>query len=154
MAYEGETAMLQPLGPSELEWIRGRLYEVRQLAPIDGADDDDGLSPEDLDAGFEAWMRDWMMTPQRVRSSASPAVKAFSVAFGQILVDRLSLEWALVTDQNTTDLAVRGQPGDIVLFPARLVAKRFEARATGFFRPLYDSIREQVAQVRSAAPQA
>ena len=137
----------EDLGPSERAWIEGCLRELRVLITRDG--DDDDLTPEDLDAGYEAWLLDWMITPQRSRPDPKPTVKAFGIGFGQMLVDRLSLEWAIVIQEGRAQLAVRGQRGDIVLYPGHLVAKRWAARATGFFRPLYDAVREDMLRRRS-----
>ena len=68
-------------------------------------------------------------------------------------MDRLSLEWSIVIDEGRAQLAVLGQPG-IVLYPGHLVAKRWAARTTGFFRPLYDAVREDVLRRRSVPSQA
>jgi Domain of unknown function (DUF3806) len=137
------------LGPSERDWIEASLRELRQLLARERDDEDDlTITPEILDAGFQTWLLDWMMTPQRGRPDPKPTVKAFGIGFGQLLVDRLSLDWAVVTDHGRRQLAVRGQPGGVVMYPGHLVAKRWAARATGFFRPLYDAVREDVLRGR------
>jgi uncharacterized protein DUF3806 len=141
---------VEALGPSERVWIETSLGDLRRLVARDA--DEDGLTPEDLDGGFQAWFLEWMMTPQRSRPDPKPTVKAFGIGFGQLLVDRLSLEWVVVKDRDRTQLAVRGQ-GDEMLYPGHLVAKRWAARTTGFFRPLYDAVRADVLRRRSVPSQ-
>jgi hypothetical protein len=141
------------LGPSEQAWIDASLRDLRRVLGRDGAGEDERFSPEALDAGFQAWMLDWIMTPQRHRPDPKPTVKAFGIGFGQMLVDRLRLEWAVVTDEERKQLAVHGEP-DILLFPGHLVAKRWAARTTGFFRPLYGAVREDVLRRRSVPSRA
>ena len=141
---------VEGLGLAEQAWIETSLRDLRLLLNGDGDGEDERFSPEMLDAGFEAWLLDWIMTPQRHRSDPKPTVKAFGIGFGQMLVDRLGLEWAMVTEEGRTQLAVRGEPG-ILLYPGHLVAKRWAARTSGFFRPLYDAAREDVLRRRSVS---
>jgi hypothetical protein len=39
-------------------------------------------------------------------------------------------------------MALIGQPGDQIVYPANAVAKRWESRELGFFRPLFDAFAE------------
>jgi|tagenome__1003787_1003787.scaffolds.fasta_scaffold18596224_1 hypothetical protein len=39
-----------------------------------------------------------------------------------------------------TELAVHHPRGDTLLYPANLLAKRWESRDTGFLRPIYDDV--------------
>jgi hypothetical protein len=51
-------------------------------------------------------------------------INLVGLAFGQLLVDRLSLSWATLTDEHGTDIAVRG-PAAFTVFPTNFVAKRY-----------------------------
>ena len=68
----------------------------------------------------------------------------------QVLVDELGLDWAVVTDKHGTEIAVHGQPGDLLVFPPNLVAKRFERGETHFLEPIYQGIAEQAAELRGS----
>jgi Domain of unknown function (DUF3806) len=48
----------------------------------------------------------------------------------------------VVSDEHGTEMAVHREAGDVLVFPANLVAKRWETRHTGFLRPLYDQVAE------------
>jgi hypothetical protein len=55
----------------------------------------------------------------------------------------------VVTDKHGTEIAVHGQPGDLLVFPPNLVAKRFERGETHLLEPIYQGIVQQVAELRS-----
>ena len=61
-------------------------------------------------------------------------INAIGIAFGQVLVDRLGFRWVIATDDYGTDLGVVAAEGtgDVLVYPANFVAKRFEERRTGF----------------------
>jgi len=61
-------------------------------------------------------------------------------SFGQHLVDDFGLPWAVVSDEQGTEMAVHREAGDVTVFPANLAAKRWESRDTGFLRPIYDEV--------------
>jgi hypothetical protein len=46
-------------------------------------------------------------------------------------------------------LALPGR-GDVLLYPANFVAKRWERAETGFMEPLFTEIKRQVAQIAAA----
>jgi hypothetical protein len=102
--------------------------------------------PPELDAAYAAWFTDWRARPAGERDDPNVFDNAFGLAFGQHLVDTLGLEWAIVTDEHGTEIAVHGQPGDVLVFPPNLVAKRLERGEMHFFEPLS---REIGAQVRA-----
>ena len=60
------------------------------------------------------------------RPDANTLVNALGIAFGQHLADGLELRWVIATDEFGTDLAVFGEPGDLMMFPANMLAKRLE----------------------------
>lgn len=79
-------------------------------------------------------------------------INALGMALGQYLVDRLGLDWKLVEDEYGTEVAVHGQPGDVLVFPPNLVAKRLETRTVGFFEPVAGQIERQLGELRAAQP--
>jgi hypothetical protein len=82
----------------------------------------------------------------------NPVINAFGIAFGQYLVDQLQMTWVVASDQHGTEMAVHGQPGDILVYPPNLVAKRYTARETVFFAALFTEFQSQIKIVRSQTP--
>ena len=62
------------------------------------------------------------------------------------LLDALEgFEWVVAEDEGGTDLAVFGLRGaGVLVYPANLVAKRYESREPGFLQSTRDAIVEQV----------
>jgi hypothetical protein len=56
------------------------------------------------------------------------------------------MRWVPATDDHGTEMAVHHTSGDTVMYPANLVAKRWESRQTGFLRPIYDDVTARLAQ--------
>jgi hypothetical protein len=67
-------------------------------------------------------------------------INIIGLTFGQLLSTALQLNWAVVTDEHGTDLALHHAMPEIVLFPTNLVAKRWVSRETGFIAPLYEQL--------------
>ena len=63
---------------------------------------------------------------------------------GQYFVDDIGLEWKVVTDDQGTDIAVHGEPGEALVFPISFVAKRYVSRQTHFFVMLYSEMRKDI----------
>jgi hypothetical protein len=77
-------------------------------------------------------------------------VNAIGVAFGQHLAGRAELEWVIATDDQGSDLALHGQPGDILVYPANAVAKRVVDGEHAFIRPLLEALVDSIEQRRRA----
>jgi hypothetical protein len=115
---------------AERTWIAGNQQVVRSFAIERGVllDKLAPLDPPVLDAAWAAWLE------MHVRGEDDPnsIINAFGMALGQVLIDRLGLEWKIVSDA-VTEIALCGQPGDIVIYPQNLVARRYMSRTTQFF---------------------
>jgi hypothetical protein len=132
---------IEPPNESELEWVRAHVDAVRQAT---GGD----VSPAALDELYAGWYDEWAAQPEESRPDPNDMINAVGLSFGQALVDGVGLDWAIVTDDHGTEIAVHGHPGDILVFPPNLVAKRFERGETGFLQMVYDGIAAQVAELR------
>lgn len=132
------------LNASEREWIAKNLAATREMIVAFG-DESGEPAPAILDAAFA----DWMSRHDFDSEDPNPVINAFGIAFGQYLADQLALEWTVATDEHGTELAVHGQPGDILIYPGNLVAKRYMDRTTGFFVSLYEQFREQIERLRT-----
>ena len=93
---------------------------------------DGNLSPETLDVFWAALLRDEPADP-------NPAINIVGLAFGQLLVDGLGLSWVALTDEQGTEIAVRGR-GNFTVFPTNFIAKRYERRETNFIAPAYQEM--------------
>jgi len=134
----------KPINKAEQVWIENNLTAVRSLiTSLDGSDG--AITPDALDRAYEAWFSGHRSDTE----DPNPMINAFGIAFGRHLVDTLTLQWAIVKEQGRSDLAVVGQPGDIVVVPANLVAKRYTRGETGFFSALYQEMKATIATVRS-----
>jgi hypothetical protein len=58
-----------------------------------------------------------------------------------------------VTDEQGSNLAVRGLPdqGNVLIYPAKIAAKRWEARETPSFEESYYQIGRQVSKIARTA---
>jgi Domain of unknown function (DUF3806) len=133
---------------SELEWIGANVESATLTVRAATGVETRSPSPEQLDLAFEAWLSAWLEQPESEREDPNPYINVFGIAFGQRLVDDLGFEWKVVTDSEGTEMAVVAQPGEVLVFPPNLVAKRFVTRETGFMRPIYDEFATIVGQLR------
>ena len=147
-------ARIDPLSESEQDWIAAQLRQARgfvaQFAGVSGGDELPSL--EALDAAWSGWLNSGETDVQRIND----AINAFGVAFGQWLVDAGTLRWVIATDEHGTDLAVHGLPGagDVLVYPANFVAKRYERREMRFFQRSYDDILAHVQAIHHSVPAA
>lgn len=118
------------------------------MAAYTGSRPEGTPDPAALDDAYAAWFQDWSGQAPGEQEDPNVFVNAFGLAFGQYLVDTLKLGWAVATDEHGTEIAVHGQPGDVLVFPPNLVAKRFERSETQFFQPVYEEMRRQVEALR------
>ena len=132
---------IEPPNESELQWVQAHVDAVK--ASTGGE-----TSPSVLDDVYAGWYEQWAGQPEEAREDPNDMINAVGLAFGQALVDGVGLDWAIVTDEHGTEIAVHGQPGDILVFPPNLVAKRFERGETRFLQMVYDGIAEQVTALR------
>ena len=143
-------ANIQEPNPSELEWINDNLRMAHGLvAHYLRVEVKPPADPESLDLAYGAWFSLW-----REKEDPNPSINAFGAAFGQYLVENLDMKWAVVTDELGTEMAIHGQPGDVLMYPPNLVAKRFEKRETQFFDPIYRDLEKRLARLRGQEKKA
>ena len=138
------TPRIEPLGDGERKWIEGHLRLARSFVAEYAAVASDTLpTPEALDTAWSSWLPHWE------RHDANSIINAVGVVVGEHLVAELGLQWVLATDEYGTELAVHGEPNNVLVFPANLVGKRFERRATGFIASLLTQMCEHVRTLRA-----
>jgi hypothetical protein len=117
---------------AELAWVREHIEATSDFAAQFGLPE--RPSVDELDALWAAWLSGG--APE----DANAGVHMIGLSFGQRLVDDFGLRWVVISDEHGTEIAVYREAGDVTVFPANLVAKRWETRDTGFLRPLYDQV--------------
>lgn len=140
---------LSELTEKEVDWVAAQNEAasafVAEFSPIDA-----GNSPTlvALDRAFAAWLG----KNERDSKKINDAINCVGVAFGQSLVDGLGLAWVIATDQHGADLAVYGLPGkgDVLIYPANFVAKRWERRETNFLEKSYAQIARDLQSINQA----
>ena len=110
----------------------------------------DQLSP--LDAGIlDRTYAAWLATGESEVNHINQVINAIGSAFGQLLVDAVGFRWVVATDQYGCEMAILALPsrGDVLVYPANMVAKRWQTRETGFLVPLFKVITQQVRDVEA-----
>ena len=138
---------ISELTDAERAWVDDNVAAARRYVedaghPAAGA----LLDPAALDAAWAFWLQGWPADQE----DPNLVINALGLAFGQYLVEHLDLAWKVVEDEFGTEIAVHGDPGDILVFPANLVAKRLETRTVGFFVPIAEQLERQANLVRVA----
>ncbi len=138
--------LIQPLNQAELGWIGENLRVAADLAERLCGKREALPSLELLGATLVSWAQQ----PADQRGDPNAVVNALGLAFGQHLVNAADLEWVVVSDAQGTEIAVHGQPADILIFPTNATAKRFESKEFDFFARLFSQMVDDIARLRSA----
>ncbi len=140
------TPRIEPIGDGERKWIEAHLRIARSFvagyAQVQ-IETETLPTPEALDASWSAWLPHWE------RHDPNNIINAVGVAVGEHFIAELGMQWVLATDEYGTELAVHGEPNDVLVFPANLVAKRFESRTTGFIVRLLGQMCEDIRRLRA-----
>ena len=84
------------------------------------------------------------------RVDINTLVNAVGIAMGQFVADATGLAWVIATDEHGSDLALYGQPGDILVYPANAAAKRITRGERSFVAALVSELVIAVRDRRSA----
>lgn len=130
-----------------------RTFVAEQLraVPVFLADYGSARALTGLAALDHAWAS-WLDRQQVDPGDPNPVINVVGVAFGQALIDALpGFDWVIAEDDGSTDLAVFGRPGagDVLFYPANLVAKRYHARTAWF---LQDTFAQMIDEINGLRP--
>jgi len=128
---------------AEVHWLEDSQERLREFAKKSAGH---RFTPEELDAVY----RDWMSV-KKEGEDPNAMINAFGFAFGQLFVDRLKMAWSVVSDEHGTEMAVCGQPGNVLIFPPNFVAKRFVAKEVGFFASAFIAMSRDIERLRTEA---
>lgn len=136
------------LSVAERDWIQLQLNAACLL--IDAFSPDDAGQPITLPALDRAFAA-WLALGSQDSNEINGAINAVGIRFGQFLVDEAGFQWVIATDQHGTDLAVLALPGrgDVLVYPANFVAKRWERKETNFLAASLNAIKQDVAGIEA-----
>jgi hypothetical protein len=137
---------IESLNESELAWVQAQLKSASKFVEaFSPADSEQPLTLAALDRAFAAWLASEPTETDLVNA----IINYVGIAFGQTLVDGLGLKWVIATDEHGSDLAVHGLPehGDVLVYPANFVAKRWERHEPNFLEEAYQRIAQDVRTV-------
>ena len=140
---------IDPINDSEAAWIRQQLEAAANfVATHSPADAKDPLSLAALDRAFAAWMASAASQPGDA-DALNPVINCVGIAFGRALVEGAGFRWVIATDKHGTELAVHALPGrgDVLVYPANFVAKRWERRETNFLEDSFRRIEADLAAI-------
>ena len=132
------------LTDDERAWIMEQHARASDLATEYTGRRESLPSLETLAATFAAWGQ----SDKVQRPEANGVGLALGTAFGQHLANGLNLRWVVVSDEQGTDFALHGQPGDILAYPISSIAKRCERQEFHCFPLLYDLLRRDIEKRR------
>jgi hypothetical protein len=139
---------IQPLNPSEQQWVAAELANARKLVELlNGADAQAELTPAVLDRTYKAARE----AAGDDASSANQIINAIGMSFGQYLVDQLGFRWVVVSDKQGTELGVVALPGeaDMIVLPPNLVGKRWAAGTVDFLEEVYRGVVENLERIKA-----
>jgi len=117
---------LRDVDERELEWIAAHV----ELLTDAGTDVDDLAQ---VRAAYERSATAWRRINPPERDDPTVTTNAIGLAFGEHLVRRTPLRWAIAEDESGMELALHDARSGTILYPAKLVAERWLAEAPGDF---------------------
>jgi hypothetical protein len=144
----GMSQTISELTEKENTWVAEQVEAANKFVDsFSPTDSEKPLNLASLDRAFKAWIATEPSDVDRIND----VINAVGIAFGRFLVEGAGLRWVIATDEGGSDLAVFGLPGtaDVLVYPANLVAKRWERRETDFLVKLYGEISGEVRSLRA-----
>ena len=138
---------VKPLTRKEKDWLAAQLDNASSFVEtFSGRDAGQPLTLAGLDRAFAAWIASKPSDAKAINA----IINCVGVAFGRFLVHGVGFEWVIATDRYGSDLAVYALPGkgDVLIYPANFVAKRWERRETNFIEESYERITSQVEAIK------
>jgi hypothetical protein len=143
-----ETPTFSELRDAERDWIELQIKAARAfVSAFSPGDAREPIRLEALDRAFGSWLS----TEPKDMQDINDAINAVGIAFGSILVGKRGFAWTIATDEHGTDLAVRALPneGDVLVFPANFVAKRWDRKERDFLVDGFEKISQHVEKLRT-----
>jgi hypothetical protein len=142
-------AKFSPLSDEDWAWLQNQL-EAAPLFVEAFAPDEAGrpVTLRSLDRAFAAWLGRGTRDGDEINGT----INVVGLRFGQFLVDEAGFEWVVAEDERGAELAIRALPGrgDVLVYPANFVAKRWKRRESNFLVAAFGAIREQTGWIDAA----
>jgi len=108
---------IEEVNESELAWLASLLAHLRE----------DGIAVDAIaiSFAFERSRRSWFGLPEHDRPDPNAFINSIGAGLGDVLVKSLDLRWVVATAEHGTELALHGEPGNILLYPMNAVGKRW-----------------------------
>jgi hypothetical protein len=139
----------ESLNEGERAWVANNIAQACALAKKYGGD------PDTIEtASLAALDRVWSLFTANLRETGEEpngVINMIGLAFGHHLVTACDLSWVVATDEHGTEIALHGQPGDILIYPTNLVAKRWTEGASAFIENVFVQLQADIARLRSAS---
>jgi hypothetical protein len=127
----------------EIAWIKMKVEAaklfIKAFSPDDAGKE---ITLTILDKAFSVWTATAPADLQQIND----VIDTVGVMVGQKMVDNLGLKWVIAKDPKDIDFAVYGYPnkGNVLYYPVKLIAERWERQETNFIENLYQSIEQQI----------
>ena len=119
--------------------MAGQLEIASVIAGGSGLEPGEDLpSMQELSVVAAAWMED-----DDSRVDVNTLINALGVATGEHLRRRCDLSWVIAVDETGSDLALHGEVGDVLIYPANAVSKRIvdgDSDLAGFAEALVSEV--------------
>jgi hypothetical protein len=126
----------------EVQWIRTQAAELRFVMQAFLGQNYPTWTLDDLDRAFEAWQQ----SKDQGRFTAETVVSITGAAFGEYCNQHLKTRWLIISDAAGREAAIRSPNNRVTGWPFSTVRKRVHARESGFFAPVYESLRRSVEE--------
>ena len=103
-----------------------------------------------LGAYYDTLLTRWLAVPDSQRTDPNPDINLIGLGLGAHLVDRTGIQWAVASDGTGTEIALHGQPGDILIYPTNAVAKRWVAHKIGSLPDFADATSQAITRIQAA----
>lgn len=126
-----EPSEVEPLTDAEVDWVRSTIAELIEQGVRVGDIDDLGRHYDEL---LLAWLR----LREAERPDPDRVISPIGLAFGQYIADQARLEWGVAIGRDGPEIALHRPlgAGQVVLYPADMVAQRWRAGETGILPAL------------------
>jgi Domain of unknown function (DUF3806) len=132
---------------SQQAWLRAQVAAAAQFTADYGSPRTAPGLPS-LDHAWASWVDRQSVEP----ADPEPVLNAVGVGLGEALLARLpDFRWVRVIEDGQENLALLGPPshGDVLIYPADLVAAQYEARGGPFLVDAVDQIVAEVSQLNA-----
>jgi uncharacterized protein DUF3806 len=125
------SAKISSLNAAEDAYVKQQLGAapafITRFSPADAGRP---VTLESMDRAFAAWLASGPQSAAEINET----INVVGAVLGDVLCREAGFAWVIASDEYGTDLAVRALPGqgDVLVYPANFVAKRWERRETGF----------------------